>query len=135
MARRTLADRIPEIVTSQVFKAINLLIDEKAQELAMWQRWVIEDIERRVREGGQIDTRVSYEEGGREKGEVKLPFDSLRLSALQDTLASIHALEGEIEGLMKFKLQLLNDYDFTHGDPSIQRAIFGTLKAPVEQGA
>lgn len=122
---REIADRI---VSSDAFKAINLLIDQRADELTMYLHSFRERVEQafkpQFKEG--IPVRVSYEPGGRVSKE--LPADpSTLLSALDGGLEQIRRLKDQINELQRFKLRLLNDYDFTHGNDADQRAVFADV--------
>ncbi len=115
-----------EIVTSDAFRAINLLIDEKAKELLMWLDHC------RVGVGRAFDApyktalgiRVSYEGSDRLREERDLPCDLHALKLAVSSVETADKLMGEIGDLQRFKLRLLNDYDFTHGDASEQLAVF-----------
>jgi len=118
-----------EIVKSDVFKALNLVIDEEAQMVQSIIAALPGRIEQAFQESkypSTLDTRVSYEsEDGRTRSGLTL---AARLNDLEGIGKLIdQAIEGEkkVRELMRFKLRLLNDYDFTHGDASDQIAVFG----------
>lgn len=113
------------IVHSDVFRALNLLIDQKAAvlvtELTFLKRQC-DYIFHPQTEKTVLDLRVSYEP---EQNTETLNADISEIERLPDIVESIYRLEREINELQRFKLKLLNDYDFTHGDDSIQRIVFG----------
>jgi len=114
------------IVESEAFRAINVLLDRKGDELAQTI------IGLRGRLDGcfnpqlevmkELPLRTSEEPV---KRTLKLAADPhVLVETMQVALQEISQLSREIHSLKRFKLQLLNDYDFTHGDDTIQRAVF-----------
>lgn len=109
-----------QIVASDVFKALNLLIDRKAGELKV-HMGSIGQKSRPSGEGDGIDTRVSHEGGGG----VGLPMSIHTVKEIGGHVEAATKLHAEIRELQRYKLELLNDYDFTHGNASVQKAVFG----------
>lgn len=116
--------REKQIIASEAFRAINLLIDRKALELAHWMNVFYDRVAEAYAVTGHISTRV-HSEG---KKRQSLPGELYRLHDMDDTLKYIRNLEREIGELQRYKLRLLNDYDFTHGDPAEQREVFNHAK-------
>ena len=118
-----------EIVNSEAFKVLNFMIDEKATQLKGMLLSFKSRVDNIFRESQKfvptIDTRISYEEGGRAAGSVVLAAHTHELKDLKWYLDEVAKLEEGINSLQRMKLQLVNDYDFTHGDPTTQKAIFG----------
>jgi hypothetical protein len=119
-----------DIVNSQAFKVINQLIDTKAAELkrlgGLLKRRVAEVFSEDAVHCG-IRVRCSYEVTTAipSQTETDLGFDINDMRRLTEIPQEILRLKQEINELMSFKLRLLNDYDFTHGDPSEQIKMFG----------
>lgn len=127
MRRRANDELTQRIVESEAFRAINLLIDQKAAALAQ----AISGFRARVdavysSEGkagvAAVSVRVSCEPGGRTAR--RLAAEPVFLKDLAGHLQEIERLDREVGDLQRFKLRLLNDYDFTSGDDSQQRAVF-----------
>lgn len=114
-----------DIVKSPVFRALNLMIDSKVGDLQIWIRVFKERVDQAYAESeyGTIDARVSYEDRNRKP--VPLGASVVLLKQLADFIPDIVQLDKEIGELQRFKLRLLNDHDFTHGDPEDQKAVFG----------
>ena len=124
------ADRTAQIVSSDVFRYINLRIDEKAAEL----KAVLDDLPALVtliagpRERPytpELRTRTSYEKGKEAVGFIRTPCSVSDLDRISFAIERCRQLEREIRELTRDKLRLLDDYDFTHGDNSEQIAVFG----------
>lgn len=123
---------VEKIINSEVFKAINLLIDQHYGELIRTQAVIKKRMEHLLRERPhgmrvEISTRVSYERGSitRPEDHKELLFSLPELRELGDFIRRVEREEEAIHSLMRYKLRLLNDYDFTHGDPSEQFSVFG----------
>lgn len=118
-----------EIVKSQVFVAINLLIDQCRDSLLNWQYAIRGRMIRLTTEPAphgaepMLYTRVSREEGGR-NGHLML-FSPHDLKELTGFMERARQEEHMIHELMRFKLRLLNDVDFSSGLPFDQIAVFG----------
>ena len=112
-----------EIVASEAFKVINYQIDQLVAEL----QWQANFVKQRMTDVSSfppsIATRVSYEEGGRNA--IPVTYSAHDLKSVEDSIKRILSAEAQIGDLMRLKLQLLNDWDFTHGDTATQTAIFG----------
>ena len=113
-----------EIVNSPVFKALNLLIDEAVEEI-IWRSASLQRALEPSAYGMTIDTRVSYEEGGRDAGRRALPVDVQSVSDGIQNAQAVAELRERVRNLNTFKLRLLNDYDFTHGRLDTHKAVFG----------
>jgi hypothetical protein len=72
--------------------------------------------------GGDISVKTSYEEGS---GYAPLPLNIHVLEQIRDLIENIMRLRDEVGDLQRQKLRLLNDYDFTHGDKTDQKRVFG----------
>ncbi len=134
------------IIDSQAFKAINLLIDQQAEGLRavtfafkMRVEGMFEPQPHGIPEP-HIETRVSDEvectdivehvwppslQRSHFRPHVKLAVDLLQLKQIQWYLDEADRLERSIEELQRYKLRLLNEYDFTKGDTTEQIAVFG----------
>lgn len=118
-----------EAVNGPVFRAINLLIDQEVGSI----KFTLHTIQRRVTDAfsptaayhSSIDTRVSYEPGGRETGRVDLGVKLHELADVGKWISQVVEAEKRVNELMRFKCRLMNDYDFTKGDPAEQVAVFG----------
>lgn len=125
--RQPLDPRTQMVVESQAFRAINLLIDQKASELEGWIGSFKERVEQSYKAApgvpDGISVRVSQEPDGRRLHKLSANPTMLRHN-LGGALDEIARLDREIGDLQRFKLRLLADYDFTHGDDSEQRAVF-----------
>lgn len=114
-----------EIINSQAFKAINLLIEQKANELRSYLKAGRDRIEY-AHTGAQYKTELrmfTYEEGHGKNQELDCWLHDAQAGA--EMILHAATLEKEIGDLLRFKLRLLNDYDFTHGDDAEQKAVFG----------
>lgn len=119
-----------KLVQSEVFRALNLLIDQKVERLKADMEYVLTDAipkTRKYKWQPSITTRVSYEEG--EDREVPLPFEPMDVDQIISSCHAIKRLSEEIGSLQRFKLRLLNDYDFTHGENDEQIHVFGDPEA------
>ncbi len=116
-----------DIINSREFRLLNFLIDQKVDNLRQTLKVIQSEIEYAFREGAEypISTRT-YEESGHSyeaKYEV-LDVDIRRLKGIKSYFDDLEAIEAQISELVRFKLKLQNDYDFTHGDDTIQKQIF-----------
>ena len=116
-----------EIMESSAFKVLNHMIDQKAEYITNYLPWFKDEVNRlfdREQEAkckDYLSTRT-YEEGDTN---VELPVRLHDLKSLVERLGEVFKQAEEINDLQRQKLRLLNDYDFTHGDNSEQRKIFG----------
>lgn len=120
-----------DIIDSQVFKALNLLIDQKTEEL----KYALTEFKDRVDRaytpskygGTRVITRTSYERPRNSNGDIDLAVNISDLFKSCDYYKNtITFLQQEISDISDLKLRLLNDYDFTHGNNSEQHIVFGT---------
>lgn len=125
-------DHVPpaneEMLASQVFRLLNVLIDGKAREL------VGTDVSIRYRcnqilqtestSGYRENLRVSYERDKGDDAQVQLADIDSPLKSLVYLSGERERLTREINELQQIKLRLLNDYDFTHGDNRLQLQVF-----------
>jgi len=118
-----------DIVESAVFKALNLMIDEEAtmvQSIVKAIPGAIQDAYQNSKYPSGIDTRVSYEsDDGRTRSGLTLEANLNELERVKNLIDEALTGEKKVRELMRYKLRLLNDYDFTHGDASDQIAVFG----------
>lgn len=114
-----------EIINSSAFKVLNHMIDEKADYIVNYLPFIKDEVNRLFDGGtkykGSLRTRT-YEEGSTE---VDLPASLHDLERIAEMIQNVIRSEKEIGDLQRQKLRLLNDYDFTHGDDSEQKKIFG----------
>lgn len=112
---------------TEAYRAFNVLIDEKVRHLVS----MLTAIQNRC---GQLATekpryvdtvtaRVSYDTQGRR--EQSLPLNLHDLKQVRDMIDEALKIEQSIGDLQRFKLRLANDYDFTRGDDTTQKAVFG----------
>ncbi len=124
-----------DILSSEVFRTINLLIDRKFYSLMASQSSILDKMDRLLNQPNEyrpdIRTRTSAEDR-RYGGEQPLLFDNYELKQLAEMIADSIKQEEAIRELQREKLKLLNDYDFTHSDPSFQFQVFGKPKPKVE---
>ncbi|SRR6266446_3772302 len=111
-----------EIINSEAFRAINLLIDKKAEELESWIENFKDRVDRAFMKKGYVNTRVSSE--SKSRGRKELGAEIYAIKELFDIIEYIQKDEVVISELQRLKLRLLNDYDFTHGDDTEQRKVF-----------
>ena len=113
-----------EIMNSQVFKFINHMIDDKASRLKYHCKELKNRIDYEPSYPSQVDTRLEEEVRGRAPVELTFEIPAIK-QMIEYHWANIVQLEREINELQREKLRLLNDYDFTKGDDSFQKEIFG----------
>ena len=116
------------LVKSPVFTAINVMIDQKLKEMNGLLLFLKDEVARAYDPARQhfplrINTRISYEEGGRQ--EVEIAADLRTLERVAEMIRDVKVLSDAIHKLQVFKLELCNDWDFTKGDLSTQKAVFG----------
>jgi hypothetical protein len=115
-----------EIINSQAFKLLNHMIDQKVGYVTKMLPWVKNEMERLYApENGGYNgyvTSRTYQEGDIK---VDLPVNLHYLDKLADYIKEIVQTDRQINDLNRQKLRLLNDYDFTHGDDTEQKKIFG----------
>jgi hypothetical protein len=114
-----------EIIDSSAFKVLNHMIDDKVASIQGKLSYIKNEVDF-VFEGNYqyksyVKTRV-HEEGG---DSIDLPVDLDKLNRIAQIIQDVIRTEQEINELQRQKLRLLNDYDFTHGDDSEQKKIFG----------
>lgn len=120
-----------EIINSQAFKVLNHMIDQKVDYITKVLPWIKDEVNRLYDPNygdykGYITYRT-YEEGqvNKEETQVDLPVSLHQLKNISEYIQEVIQLEKEIGDLQRQKLRLLNDYDFTHGDDTEQKAVFG----------
>lgn len=118
------------IVESDVFRALNLMIDRYAVDVAAYEHR-INLIVSRAKEDlppPRFATRVSYEsEDGRYRENKEHLFDRRCLEDLLFAANAVRDALSKINEIQSFKLRLLNDYDFSKDDTTEQRHVFPTL--------
>jgi hypothetical protein len=114
-----------EIINSSAFNVLNHMIDEKADLIIRYLPWFKDEVNRlfspEAKYKGCLRTRT-HEEGA---DEIDLPVNIYDLKSLIDRLTDVLKDAEQIGELQRQKLRLLNDYDFTHGDDTEQKKIFG----------
>lgn len=117
-----------DVINSQAFKALNLLIDQKAAELRGYMngfKMRVDSMYEKPEYAAFIRVRI-YDEAPKTQGvEVPLPVHTHQLKDLQNYLDTIVRLETEIGDLQRFKCRLTGDWDFTKGDTTEMEAVFG----------
>lgn len=113
-----------EIINSPAFKLLNHMIDEKLRYIQTYMPYILVSVQRSFSESGYkttVCTRTSQE------GEVyvDLPAGLSALQMVAENIQDLIKVEEEIHELQRQKLRLLNDYDYTRGDDSEQKKIFG----------
>lgn len=111
---------------TEAFTAINLLIDELAKDvelqvLAFKSRCA--DVAHGQGIQHTISTRVSYDVNGREERTIDVSPSAFRDLASFGTEITNNL--DQIQRLQRFKLRLANDWDFTHGDDTLQKKLWG----------
>lgn len=111
-----------EIINSNVFKLINHMIDQHVSNL----KYYSSSAARHYRDGeySTISTRI-YQEDKDTRGDINVSID---ITNIDDILRSARNIGYHVESiryLQRIKCELLNDYDFTHGDGILQKKIFG----------
>lgn len=120
-------ETVKKIISSDVFKFINMTIDRKVAELKCHETNVSFAASRISSYPRQIAVRTFEESENGSARNVELRYAWDQLEQIRNGLNEISKLELEIADLQRSKLRLLNDYDFTHGDNSEQVAVFGVL--------
>lgn len=118
-----------DVIKSEAFRAINLLIDQKADELKGYMNSLQDKVERMFRKHEYqpyVTTRIHAENPSRrEDRDVSLPAHVHEVKELQIYLDTILRLDKEISELFRFKCRLTGDWDFTKGDMSDMIHVFG----------
>lgn len=115
-----------EIIDSSAFKVLNHMIDQKAKGLASRALHIKDEMNRLYEPGyGGYNTFITVRTHDEGKKQIDLPVNLFELNRLADSIKEMTKLEQEINELQRQKLRLLNDYDFTHGDDSEQKKVFG----------
>lgn len=121
---------IEDVIQSQAFQAINLLIDQKAAELKGYMdgfRMRVNDLYDKPEYPAYVRTRI-YEESPKSSGrEIPLPVHPHQFKDLQFYLDTVQRLDREINELQQFKCRLTGDWDFCKGNLSDMKAVFGEV--------
>lgn len=112
------------IVESDVFKILNHQIDEHMKEIEWRIDFVKRGFDAAFKEDDTIRTRTSYENNIHSVVGARLH----QLEQLADTITQISRHRSSINKIQILKLSLLNDYDFTHGDDTLQKEFFPSKK-------
>lgn len=121
-----MSDENAQIVASEAFRALNVLIDQTALEAVAWANMAITAASDPAEYPDYVSTRT-HEEGG---GKVDLPVTEATLKRIRSlTDEALNAINS-VREIQAFKLRLLNDYDFTKGDNTVQRSVFATKGQP-----
>lgn len=117
-----------QIVSSESFRALNVLVEQAASELQQSLLGLQDRIGRCFAPAMAVDLPLSTSQEP-EKKHVRLAADpTMVISDLKMFMDRISMSHQQVKSLKRFKLELLNDYDFTHGDDTIQRSVFGKGK-------
>ncbi len=118
-----------DIINSQAFKAINVLVDQKAEDLKGYMVSLQDKVDRMFRKHEYqpyVTTRIHAENPShREDRDFALPAHVHEVKELQFYLDTILRLDNEISDLFRFKCRLTGDWDFTKGDMTEMIAVFG----------
>lgn len=125
-------EKTKKIVESEAFRAINLLVDQKIDELDRLLLFLKDRMlflaENKDKYPLQVTKRVSYEgRDGRTPETHTLSMNVQELKRIAETIDDTLKLQSQIADLQAFKLRLLNDYDYTRDDDSEQKEVFGDL--------
>jgi len=110
-----------QIVKSEAFRALNLMVDRAARDAVGWTGMLIDLAKRAPEYQDDIATRT-YEEGS---AAVSLPITQADIRRIRDMANDALAAIEVVNSVQVMKLRLLNDYDFTKGDDSDRAAVFG----------
>ncbi len=113
-----------DVLDSESFRLLNLLIDEAEAELKFYDA----QIKERGAELGECQRiaplkKTTHEERLRGADDGSIVDLDLRLKHLVEMREERKDLLDRIRFLQRVKLRLQNDWDFTHGDDSFQRAV------------
>ena len=120
-----------KIHNTEAWKVLNSIIDNKVasiqHRIAVVMRMCKDNAEPvNYQRSDIVSTRVSYDEGGSQDFVMNI---SLRdLEWMCESMQEIKKLKEEIGELQRFKLVLANDWDFTKGDDTMKREIYGDRK-------
>lgn len=127
-----------DVAKSPVFKAINLMIDQKAAELKGYMLGLQDRVERAFRKHEYpptVRTRIHCENPRNNGDYMDMPAHVHEIKELQYYLDTIQRLEKEVNDLQRFKCRLTGDWDFTKGDLSDMIAVFGETIEGMEHEA
>lgn len=125
----------PEITTEQIlgssaWRLLTRLIDQKARYLQDIINRFPEMVKTQYapenhRYKATVDTKVWEEQDDNIAGDGELPIDisAGEFERFRYYLDEAQKLDKEISVLRRLKLELLNDWDFTKGDDSLQRYV------------
>lgn len=117
-----------DVINSQAFKVINLLIDQKAEELRAYMLSFQDRVNRAFepqKYGAVVRTRIYCENPRDNREYTELPAQPHEFKDMSYSLGQIQSLEREINDLQKLKCRLTGDWDFCQGDFSDMIAVFG----------
>jgi hypothetical protein len=114
-----------EIINSQAFKLLNHMIDQKTDYVTKMLPWIKDEANRLYEPDSGYKSYVTTRTHQEGATQVDLPVNLLYLDQLADQIKEMSKVAQEINELQRQKLRLLNDYDFTHGDDTEQKKIFG----------
>lgn len=119
-----------DVFNSQAFKAINVLIDQKAAELngyILGFRTRVNELYDKPEWQPYVRTRIHGEDPINCGRETPLAAHPHQLNDLQFYLDTIKRLDKEINDLQRFKCSLSGDWDFCKGNLSDMKAVFGEV--------
>ena len=126
---------VERVLNSSALKVINLMIDNDLKYVQYIMSSLPGLLEQRKDRSfaftPKVRTRVSYEVKNTDpaQGEVEIPYEARDLKQLQEAIGEALGRIARIDEMQRLKLRLFNDYDFTHGDPEDQIAVFGPVPA------
>jgi hypothetical protein len=119
-----------EILKSREVRMINIMIDSRVQELVQLDlriKGICTSFSQDDQKHESVRTRIHQEDPFNQGGsEIGLYCIDL-INRLPDLLVDRARLKEDIRKLNVTKLNLLNDYDFTGGDDSFQKSVFGDI--------
>lgn len=128
-----------KIYETEAWKVLNHIIDKKVanmqHRIAVVVRMCKDNSEPvDYQRSDVVHTRVSYDEHGSDEFVTHI---SLRdLEWMVESITDIKKLKEEIRDLQSYKLVLANDWDFTKGDDTMKKEVFGDRKFDgVEDGS
>lgn len=114
-----------EIIDSSAFKVLNHMIDTKVSFIQSSLPYIKQEMDFVFNGSYTYKSFLSTRTDEEGDGIVDLPVDLDKLNRVAQLIQGVIRTEQEINELQRQKLRLLNDFDFTRGDDSEQKKIFG----------
>lgn len=119
---------IEHIYDTEAYRTLNHLIDRKIvnlqQSVVRIRLAASRFIEKPDRDYSEsVTVRVSYDKGGRK--EFNTGISVRDAENLNNAITEFEQIRKEIRSLQDMKLELANDWDWTHGDSEVMVEIFG----------